>query len=388
MTAGLPPVLSMPVPAPRPSAGLARRLGDLPLRSQFHMLLAVVVLALMLLVLGTLLELRRGLGAQSRESLDASLDAATAVLVHFADRERSGALDRPQAQARAIEALTALHEGDTYFFAFARDGHFVLHGGDPVQVGRPVRGLRDADGRDLYEAFAEAARSDASGSGRGGFVEYPYVRPGATQPEHKLSQVRTFEPWGWVIGSGIYVGDLREAVQRQLAVDAAIVLGSLLLAGYLFLSFYRVMDGGLKETRRHLRAMTSGDLTTSPSPWGRDEAADLMRALSDMQEALRAIVRDVRGGSDDMSRDASAGKLVVGRQELDALNSSSVAELLRKLPGAGIFTDLDNPGRGGRSTRGLTDCCAFDDQHSSRSRPKLFVSGIRLDHVRRIVVAC
>jgi methyl-accepting chemotaxis protein len=75
----------------------------------------------------------------------------------------------------------------------------------------------------------------------------------------KVSYVQGFEPWGWVVGSGIYVGDLREALLRQIAWwMGAIVAASLLLAGYLFLSFYRVMDGGLKETRRHLRAMTDG----------------------------------------------------------------------------------------------------------------------------------
>ena len=54
------------------------------------------------------------------------------------------------------------------------------------------------------------------------------------------------------------------------------MVASLLFAAYLFLCFYRVMEGGLRETRRHLRAMTQGDLTTSPSPWGGDEAAQLM----------------------------------------------------------------------------------------------------------------
>ena len=39
------------------------------------------------------------------------------------------------------------------------------------------------------------------------------------------------------------------------------------VASYLFFCFYRVMDGGLRETRRHLRLMTAGDLTASPSPW-------------------------------------------------------------------------------------------------------------------------
>jgi methyl-accepting chemotaxis protein len=89
----------------------------------------------------------------------------------------------------------------------------------------------------------------------------------------RLSYVKGFEPWGWVIGSGIWVDDLRIEANRRLAVVAGVVAVSMLLAGYLFLSFYRVMDGGLKETRRHLRAMTEGDLTMSPTPWGRDEAA-------------------------------------------------------------------------------------------------------------------
>ena len=61
-----------------------------------------------------------------------------------------------------------------------------------------------------------------------------------------------------------------------------LVAAALLLAGYLFISFYRVMDGGLNETRRHLRAMTEGDLTTSPSPWGRDEAAQLADRIEEL----------------------------------------------------------------------------------------------------------
>ncbi|WOB10833.1 methyl-accepting chemotaxis protein [Piscinibacter gummiphilus] len=69
---------------------------------------------------------------------------------------------------------------------------------------------------------------------------------------------------------------------------------SLAAVGYLFYCFYLVMNGGLREVERHLLAMTQGDLTTTPQPWGRDEAAALMLTLSDMQTALRAIVSEVR----------------------------------------------------------------------------------------------
>jgi methyl-accepting chemotaxis protein len=137
--------------------------------------------------------------------------------------------------------------------------------------------------------------------------------------------VQGFELWGWVIGSGIYVGDLREAMLRQMEWDAAVVAVSLLLAGYLFLSFYRVMDGGLKETRRHLRAMTEGDLTTSPSPWGNDEAAQLMLELRNMQESLRNMVLRVRHSSDEIVH--SSSEIATGSMDLSARTEQAAANL-------------------------------------------------------------
>jgi methyl-accepting chemotaxis protein len=97
---------------------------------------------------------------------------------------------------------------------------------------------------------------------------------------------------------------LLEARQQRLAhardLVLMVTLACLLLAAYLFQSFYLVMNGGLEEVRRHLKAMTDSDLTTTPRPWGRDETASLMLSLADMQASLRAIVTDVRTGSDSI----------------------------------------------------------------------------------------
>jgi methyl-accepting chemotaxis protein len=69
------------------------------------------------------------------------------------------------------------------------------------------------------------------------------------------------------------------------------------LAAYLFLAFYRVMMGGLKEVGEHLRAITRGDLSTAPRPWGSDEAAQLLNTLTQMQVSLRRVVGTVLAGS-------------------------------------------------------------------------------------------
>jgi len=121
---------------------------------------------------------------------------------------------------------------------------------------------------------------------------------------------------------------LAERVSRMqhkgVAMGVVIAL-CLAVAAYLFYSFYLVMDGGLKETKRHLRAMTDGDLTTSPDPWGRDEAAQLMVALREMQDALRSIVRDVRGGSDEILH--SSTEIAEGVMDLSARTEKTAANL-------------------------------------------------------------
>jgi methyl-accepting chemotaxis protein len=83
-------------------------------------------------------------------------------------------------------------------------------------------------------------------------------------------------------------------------VVVAVLVAALSLSAYLFYSFFLVISGGLGEVRRHLVAMTDGDLTTSPRPWGQDEAAHLMGTLVRMQESLRSIVSRVRGSSESI----------------------------------------------------------------------------------------
>ncbi len=99
-------------------------------------------------------------------------------------------------------------------------------------------------------------------------------------------------------------------LERQRAATLATVVVSLSLAAYLFYAFFLVTRGGMREVRRHLAAMTGGDLTTQPQPWGNDEAAHLMQSLAEMQGALRRIVTEVRSASDNLvhaSSDIASG---------------------------------------------------------------------------------
>ncbi len=126
-----------------------------------------------------------------------------------------------------------------------------------------------------------------------------------------------------------------DGIARQRSVTMAVVVVALLLAGYLFYSFYLVTHGGLTEVKRHLVAMTAGDLTTSPNPWGKDEAAALMLSLHDMQASLRSIVSRVRGSSESIvhasSEIASASMDLSARTEQTAANLEESASSMEQI---------------------------------------------------------
>ena len=249
------------------------------------------------------------------------VEIAHGILVQSHAKEAAGKLSREQAQLLAMETIAALrYDGSEYFWINDMHPHVVMHPIKPELNGKDVSETKDPNGVPLFKAFVAKVRE----SGKG-FVAYQWPKPGKDNPVEKLSYVQGFEPWGWVVGSGIYVGDVREAAQRQMTWMAAIVAAALLLAGYLFISFYRVMDGGLNETRRHLRAMTEGDLTTSPSPWGRDEAAQLMMELRAMQESLRQMVMRVRRSSDEIVH--SSSEVATGAMDLSARTEQAAANL-------------------------------------------------------------
>lgn len=135
-------------------------------------------------------------------------------------------------------------------------------------------------------------------------------------------------------------------------VMAAVVVVSLTLATYIFYSFYCVTEGGIREVKRHLDAMTGGDLTTTPRPWGNDEAASLMLTLSNMQGSLRAIVNNVRSASDAIVHSsgeiASASDDLSARTEQAAANLEETASSMEQIASA-VGTTSDNVGQASKA---------------------------------------
>jgi len=276
----------------------------------------------MLSLLGWLMKTQADAAMHAR--MDATrqhVEVAAGVLAWAQAQEAAGKMPREQAQQMAMRAVSGLrYDGKEYFWITDMQPRMLMHPLQPELDGTDLGTNQDPNGFALFNAFVDTVRKNGKG-----FVAYQWPKPGSETPVDKISYVQGFEPWGWVVGSGVYVGDLQDALTHRLIWVATAIGVALTVAGYLFLSFFRVMDHGLKETGRHLRAMTEGNLKTAPAPWGTDEAAQLMWELRTMQESLRGVVTRVRASSHEIV--TSSAEVARGALDLSARTEQAAANL-------------------------------------------------------------
>ncbi|MBS0448841.1 MAG: cache domain-containing protein [Proteobacteria bacterium] len=249
------------------------------------------------------------------------VEIAVGVVAHAYRLQQEGKLSQQDAQRLAMQTLAGLrYDQSEYFWINDLQPRMVMHPIKKELDGTDLGQIKDPNGFRLFYEFAQVVKAHGKG-----FVSYQWPKPGSATPVDKLSYVQGFEPWGWVIGSGIYVDDLRSELMAKLRTVIGVVAVALVVAGYLFLSFYRVMDGGLKETARHLRAIAAGDLTTSPSPWGKDEAAEIMIELRRAQDSLRGMVARVRRSSGAIEQ--FSDEIASGASDLSTRSEQAAADL-------------------------------------------------------------
>jgi methyl-accepting chemotaxis protein len=131
------------------------------------------------------------------------------------------------AQKRAMTRVAALRYGNNdYFWINDMQPRMVMHPIKPELNGQDITSLKDPNGKALFVEFVNVVRKDGAG-----FVPYEWPKPGFDKPQPKLSYVTGFAPWGWVIGTGVYIDDLSAqtwaSTQRTLLVAGLVLLFTL-----------------------------------------------------------------------------------------------------------------------------------------------------------------
>ena len=203
-----------------------------PLRILLPVLLAVVVYGTILF--GSVLPMmEQNILEQNRDGIRLLTDTAWSVVQEYYLREQSGELTREDAQQRAADRVRSMRYGpgsEDYFWITDMTPTLIAHPYRPELEGIDLSDFEDPEGTKVFQLFVDTVRES-----EGGYVRYLWQYQGdPTRVIPKYAYVRRFEPWGWVIGTGMYLEELEAEVaaarRKAVVVSAAGFAAVLLLA--------------------------------------------------------------------------------------------------------------------------------------------------------------
>lgn len=208
---------------------------------------------------------------------------------------------------RVVSKLKFFSDKTGYIFIYDYDGVVLMHPEKPSLVGKNLIGLKDPKGLLLIKELIEKAKQG------GGFVTFGWAKKEGQEPVEKLGYAANFEPYKWMLGSGVYVDDLADEIEKTKAVlneqnsqntrtfiIACALITVVLIAIVLFI-LSRAIIRPIKNIVANLTAMSDeiksgrGDLTKKLEVSGKDEISNIKSSINDLTSELRSVIESVKG---------------------------------------------------------------------------------------------
>ncbi len=218
-------------------------------------------------------------------------------------------------QARALQQVASMRMKDgNYFFIIDQQGVTVMHPIKPQLNGKDLSKLKDTKGKKFFQAMVDVVKQHQEG-----FVDYWWSKPGQQESSPKLSYVKLFKPWGWIVGMGTYIDQLDVQVQQQAsvlnsslnktrnhAVLVSFLVGSMIVCVLVWL--LRLLIGKpLARTIDMVKELSEGDgdLTRRLPADREDELGELATGVNSFIENLQQMLRRMVRGFEHLSQAAN-----------------------------------------------------------------------------------
>ena len=244
--------------------------------------------------------------AEREAKVRAVVETVDGVLSAYARLATEGRMTDPEARAAALDALKQLrYEEREYFWVNDLHPRMVMHPTKPELDGKDLSDDADPNGKKLFVEFVQTVRRSGAG-----YVDYLWPKPGASVPVRKISYVKLFERWGWVVGSGLYLDDLDAAARQEGARVLVFAAGVLLLLTLTTGALVRGVSRALVSAVRAASEIASGRLAVQVEGERAGETGRLLHAMSEMSDKLTSVVSGVRDGASAIASAAEEARNV------------------------------------------------------------------------------
>jgi methyl-accepting chemotaxis protein len=273
------------------------------LKNKFRLQIAVAACGMIVLSGCWLTGERARLLAGKQEQARSLVELGYSSVAQQYAEEMAGRLTRQQAQKNAMDALRAMRYGENnYLWINDLRPFMVMHPFKPGLDGKDVSNIKGPQGEQIFVEFAKLA-----GQNGGGFLYYLWPRPGQDKPVKKLSYVKQFAPWGWVIGTGTYIDDVNAAWWNSAIKAGALALVCLLVLLVVSQNISRSIFTRLSRLGERIKdvAQGEGDLTKRIEVDSEDEIAAVAQWFNTFMDSLHDIILNVAANTERVTSAAA-----------------------------------------------------------------------------------
>jgi methyl-accepting chemotaxis protein len=350
-------------------------LKKLKTRTKLLLITGLAILGLTATMAASLNRLNNSLMSEKELKTRHLVETVTGIFDYYYRLSKEGKMPEKDAKSAALSLIRSLrYEKDDYFWINDMRPAMVMHPYNSELEGKDLADYKDPNGKRLFVDAVETVKKHGAAMGafmavdrlfhEAGKIEQPPTvfvegrgyriydpldqKPGISKPVRKVSYVKGFGPWGWVVGSGIYLDDVdnafRAGLQQNILILLSITLLFALIAWQIARSIISPMGAEPAYVAEIANKVANGDLSVSIETKGKDEESVLF-AVKTMVDRLKTVLADVKGASNNVaagSQQLSAGAVQMSQGTTEQAASAEEASSSVEEMNATIRQNSDN----------------------------------------------
>lgn len=206
---------------------------------------------------------------KKREMIHELVNTAWSLIEDYDRDYQNGLISLEEAQQLAINKIEKMRYGDEnkdYFWIIDLFPRMIMHPYRTELNGQELINYKDQAGKALFVVAVDTVLQSSEG-----FINYMWQwKDDSTKIVPKLSFVKIYRNWNWIIGTGIYIEDVKEeiaALEKRLIRIAFIIIG-LISAIILFIVRQsltierrrKTIEDKLKASRRKYQSLVEASI--------------------------------------------------------------------------------------------------------------------------------
>jgi methyl-accepting chemotaxis protein len=260
-----------------------------PIQLKMILMGVVVVGIFIALIIGYILpSMSNSLYEEKKVQIKQEVEIAYGMVEYFNSQEVLGRLSHEEAQKQCIRTLRSLQLGNDqseYFWINNMEPRMIMHPTKSELEGQDLTDYLDIQGKAMFMEFVDICNQD-----KGGYSTYYWqYKLDKNRIEPKLSYVKLFEPWDWVIGTGVYTVDINESIDAnkiQYSIIGAVI--ALICAVFIYF-FSGTISKNIRKVVKVAKKLALGETNQRVDTKSRDETGELGKVINEVVDYLEIV---------------------------------------------------------------------------------------------------